>query len=55
MAEEELVEQQELFEHHRFKVDPGQTMVRIDKFLLPGWKIHPAQESRMQPMQEIFL
>lgn len=33
MAEEELVEQQELFEHHRFKVDPGQTMVRIDKFL----------------------
>ena len=33
MAEEELVEQQELFEHHRFKVDPRQTMVRIDKFL----------------------
>ena len=33
MAEEELVEQQELFEHHRFKVDPGQTKLRIDKFL----------------------
>ncbi|HZL76606.1 MAG TPA: RluA family pseudouridine synthase [Bacteroidales bacterium] len=33
MAEEELVEQQELFEHYRFNVDPGQTMVRIDKFL----------------------
>jgi 23S rRNA pseudouridine1911/1915/1917 synthase len=33
MAEEELVEQQELFEHHRFKVDPGQSVVRIDKFL----------------------
>jgi 23S rRNA pseudouridine1911/1915/1917 synthase len=33
MAEEELVEQQELFEHYRFKVDPGQAMVRIDKFL----------------------
>jgi pseudouridine synthase, RluA family len=33
MTEEELVEQQELFEHYRFKVDPGQSAVRIDKFL----------------------
>lgn len=33
MAEEDLVEQQELFEHFRFKVDPGQAMIRIDKFL----------------------
>ncbi len=34
MAEEELVEQQELFEHFRFKADPGQSLLRIDKFLL---------------------
>jgi 23S rRNA pseudouridine1911/1915/1917 synthase len=33
MAEEELVEQQELFEHYRFIVDPGQSQVRIDKYL----------------------
>ena len=33
MAEEELVEQQELFEHHRFRVDPGQSLIRIDKYL----------------------
>jgi 23S rRNA pseudouridine1911/1915/1917 synthase len=33
MAEEELVEQQELFEHYRFKIDPGQSLLRIDKFL----------------------
>ncbi|MDO9579881.1 MAG: RluA family pseudouridine synthase [Bacteroidales bacterium] len=33
MAEEELVDQQELFEHHRFMVDPGQTLLRIDKYL----------------------
>jgi 23S rRNA pseudouridine1911/1915/1917 synthase len=33
MAEEELVEQQELFEHHRFMVDPGQSLIRIDKYL----------------------
>lgn len=33
MAEEELVEQQDLYEHHRFKVDPGQSMLRIDKYL----------------------
>lgn len=34
MAEEELIEQQELFEHFRFKADPGQSMLRIDKFLM---------------------
>jgi 23S rRNA pseudouridine1911/1915/1917 synthase len=33
MTEEELVDQQELFEHFRFQADPGQTMIRIDKFL----------------------
>jgi 23S rRNA pseudouridine1911/1915/1917 synthase len=33
MAEEELVEQQELFEHYRFNVDPGQSLIRIDKYL----------------------
>jgi len=33
MTGEELVEQQELFEHFRFKADPGQSMLRIDKFL----------------------
>ncbi len=33
MAEDELIDQQELFEHHRFKADPGQSLLRIDKFL----------------------
>ncbi|HLN54693.1 MAG TPA: RluA family pseudouridine synthase [Bacteroidales bacterium] len=33
MAEEELVEQQEMFEHYRFKADPGQSLLRIDRFL----------------------
>jgi 23S rRNA pseudouridine1911/1915/1917 synthase len=33
MTEEESVDQQELFEHHRFKADPGQSLLRIDKFL----------------------
>lgn len=33
MTEEELVGQQELFEHHRFKADSGQSLLRIDKFL----------------------
>ena len=27
-------DEEELFEHHRFIVDPGQTVVRIDKFLI---------------------
>ena len=33
MTEEELVDQQELFEHFRFQADPGQSLLRIDKFL----------------------
>lgn len=33
MAEDELTEQQELFEHYRFKADPGQSLLRVDKFL----------------------
>jgi 23S rRNA pseudouridine1911/1915/1917 synthase len=33
MHEEESIDQQELFEHYRFKADPGQSLLRIDKFL----------------------
>lgn len=33
MAEEEIAEQQDLYEHHRFVVDPGQGLIRIDKYL----------------------
>jgi 23S rRNA pseudouridine1911/1915/1917 synthase len=33
MAEEESDEQQELFEHYRLKSDPGQSLLRIDKYL----------------------
>jgi 23S rRNA pseudouridine1911/1915/1917 synthase len=33
MAEEEIAEQQDLFEHYRFVADPGQSILRIDKFL----------------------
>ncbi|MBN1108319.1 MAG: RluA family pseudouridine synthase, partial [Bacteroidales bacterium] len=33
MAEEELSEQQDLYEHHRFTVDPGQGLLRIDRYL----------------------
>lgn len=33
IQEEELSDQQELYEHYRFSVDPGQSLVRIDRFL----------------------
>jgi 23S rRNA pseudouridine1911/1915/1917 synthase len=33
MEEEVSAEQQELYEHHRYKADPGQTLIRIDKYL----------------------
>jgi len=46
MTEEELVDQQELFEHHRYKVDPGQSLLRIDKYLSD--KIENASRTRIQ-------
>lgn len=46
MGEEELNEQQELFEHFRFKADPGQSMLRIDKFL--SQKLENISRSRIQ-------
>ena len=33
MNDEEIQDIQELFEHHRFKADPGQSLLRIDKFI----------------------
>jgi 23S rRNA pseudouridine1911/1915/1917 synthase len=33
MSEEDNSDQQELFEHYRFVIDPGQSLLRIDKFL----------------------
>ena len=33
MNEEEIQDQQDLFEHHRFIADPGQSLLRIDKFI----------------------
>ena len=33
MSEDEFQDQQELFEHHRFTVDQGQSLLRIDKYL----------------------
>ena len=46
MTEEELVDQQELFEHFRFKADPGQTILRIDKFLAD--RLMNASRTRIQ-------
>jgi 23S rRNA pseudouridine1911/1915/1917 synthase len=33
MAEEDITDLQELYEHYRFLVDPGQSLLRIDKYL----------------------
>ena len=46
MTEEELIDQQELFEHFRFIADPGQTILRIDKFLTD--RIQNASRTRIQ-------
>jgi 23S rRNA pseudouridine1911/1915/1917 synthase len=46
MAEEESSDQQELFEHFRFKADPGQSLLRIDKFLSD--RIENASRTRIQ-------
>ncbi len=45
MAEEEN-DQQELYEHYRFTVDPGQTPLRIDKYLLN--RLESTSRTRLQ-------
>jgi 23S rRNA pseudouridine1911/1915/1917 synthase len=46
MTEEELVDQQELFEHYRITADPGQSHLRVDKFLSD--RIENASRTRIQ-------
>jgi 23S rRNA pseudouridine1911/1915/1917 synthase len=46
MEEEEIIEQQELFEHYRFKIDPGQALLRIDKYLI--LRLENASRTRIQ-------
>ena len=46
MADEDLGDQQELFEHYRFKADPGQSLLRIDKFLSD--RIENSSRTRIQ-------
>jgi 23S rRNA pseudouridine1911/1915/1917 synthase len=46
MTEEEIVDQQELFEHFRFQADPGQSIIRIDKFLAD--RVMNASRTRIQ-------
>ncbi len=46
MAEEDIADQQELFEHYRFKVDPGQSLLRIDKFIFT--RIENTSRTRIQ-------
>lgn len=43
---DEAVESQELFEHFRFTSDPGQTSLRVDKFLMN--KLENTSRSRIQ-------
>jgi 23S rRNA pseudouridine1911/1915/1917 synthase len=44
MGEEEI--NQELFEHYRFNIDPGQSQLRIDKFL--SYRIENTSRTRIQ-------
>jgi 23S rRNA pseudouridine1911/1915/1917 synthase len=46
MAEEEVVDLTELFEHYRFDVNPGQSLLRIDKYLTD--RIENASRTRIQ-------
>jgi 23S rRNA pseudouridine1911/1915/1917 synthase len=43
---DEIDEQNELFEHFRFRADPGQTLLRIDKFLLH--KLHDTSRTKIK-------
>ncbi|HLG03310.1 MAG TPA: RluA family pseudouridine synthase [Bacteroidia bacterium] len=51
MAEEDVeATDQELFEHYRFTVDPGQEMLRIDKYLL--YKLSGVSRTKVQAAAE---
>lgn len=45
-SEDQLIEEDELFEHHRIEVDPNQSPVRIDKFLMD--RLQNATRNRIQ-------
>jgi len=45
-TEEEQIDRQELFEHFRFRVDPGQSLLRIDRFLTD--RIENTSRTRVQ-------
>jgi 23S rRNA pseudouridine1911/1915/1917 synthase len=46
MTEDEQLEQQELFEHFRFVVDPGQSLLRIDRYITD--RIENTSRTRVQ-------
>jgi 23S rRNA pseudouridine1911/1915/1917 synthase len=46
MSEDELIDQQELFEHFRFRADPGQSFLRVDRFLVD--RIENTSRTRIQ-------
>ncbi|HOP58337.1 MAG TPA: RluA family pseudouridine synthase [Bacteroidales bacterium] len=50
MTEEELSEQQELYEHYRFEVEPGQSSFRIDRYLFS--RLENTSRTRVQNAAE---
>lgn len=46
MAEEDIADQQDLYEHYRYIVDPGQSLLRIDKYL--NSRIENVSRTRIQ-------
>lgn len=46
MTKEDIADEQELFEHYRFTADPGQSLLRIDKFLSD--RVENASRTRIQ-------
>jgi 23S rRNA pseudouridine1911/1915/1917 synthase len=46
MTEEDIADQLELFEHYRFRADPGQSLLRIDKFIFT--RIENTSRTRIQ-------
>jgi 23S rRNA pseudouridine1911/1915/1917 synthase len=53
MSEAEFEEQQELFEHYRYIVDPGQSLLRIDNYLSARIENTSRTGSRMLQMPVI--
>ena len=54
LGEDEPEQEQEMYEHFRLEVDPGQNLLRIDRFLVDRYPTYPAQKYRKLQKPNVY-